>query len=190
MSSIISTYVVDSIGTYIPIIVVIITAITSIIVAKIANDKKLEREMVILEKISILLEKDNTYSKLEVSKLFEKLTGLQYKYSEIKEILKNDEAIWIIYALQKSRFCVAYENGQFVYTKNKFLRTIFNVIDYMSLFILLILSIFSILTFVAINDLDIKVGSIIMFLMSISLLNSGYIGLKIKIRINERIKSV
>jgi hypothetical protein len=95
----------------------ILTAITPIILAYLANNKKEDRTINLLHKLHKLL-KDTNHTKYEVSKIFEMLTGLKLKYDDIKTIINHNNAIWIIYSLQKSSGIIEYDNGELKFKSN------------------------------------------------------------------------
>lgn len=176
----------------ISIIVAIITAIASIIVAKIANNKIAERKIMIMEKLSLIMERDAAHNKFEVSKLFEELTGLQYKYSEIKNILNEDNAIWIIYTLQKIPGYVKYEHNQLVYNnifKNNKVRKSFQFMEklYLSFFILIV--IFSIISFIfSSNNIYLQSLSTIIFVIFMFFIEKILKSIKITKQVREQIE--
>ena len=69
-----------------------------------------------MEKLSLIMRQDRVCNKYEVSKLFEELTGLQYKCSEIINLLNEDNAIWLISILTRIPGLVKYENNILDYT--------------------------------------------------------------------------
>lgn len=131
------------------VITTIITAISSIIVAYIANNKREERSLALLHKLSDLT-KDETHNKLEISRLFEMITRLKISSSDVKKIIEDENAIWIVYMLKKTPGYVTYENGVLKYSerfKNKKIRLGFDIIDSLYLYSSFILMCSSLIIF-------------------------------------------
>jgi hypothetical protein len=101
----------------ISLITALVSATTAIIVAYIGKKKKIEKDIEVLDKLSLKL-KEDVINKYEICKLFEFVTGMKLKYNDIVEILKEEDAINIIPLLQKAPGFIKYENGQVKATKN------------------------------------------------------------------------
>jgi hypothetical protein len=136
----------------------IITAISSIIVAYIANNKREERILSLLQKLTELT-KNDTHNKFEVSKLFEMTTGLKVSYSDIRKIISDDNSIWIIHMLKKTPGLVSYQDGDLTYNdkfKNKKIRFSIDLIEQFYLYSSFILMSASVVLFTFSNSLELK----------------------------------
>jgi len=171
------------------VITTIITAISAIIIAFLANNKKEERKQNLLKELTILLKDENTKNKYEVSKIFEFITGLKLSYSDIKKLLNNDNAILIINALEKNPGLVTYKNKKLEYHKNfkpQGLRKAIHYFEKFSLYISFSIMIISLFVFIFVNTIAIKSLSGILFFISIFMWVSA---LK-SIRYNEEIQDI
>lgn len=136
----------------------IITAISSIIVAYIANNKREERNLSLLQKLTELT-KNDTHNKFEVSKLFEMTTGLKISYSEIKKIINDENSIWIVHMLKKTPGLVTYQDGVLTYNdrfKNKKVRFSIDLLEQFYLYSSFVLMFISMACFTFSNALELK----------------------------------
>jgi hypothetical protein len=123
-----------------------LTEIVKILISNYFIEKKID--LTILEKCKISLNDEVTPCKLEVSILFEKLTGLIMGYDEIKQIVNDSDGIWIIYSLKKTPGLVEYSEGKLQYKKDypEFLR---GIEKYFSLIFFVLMIAFIISSFVS-----------------------------------------
>lgn len=146
----------------------VITAISSIIVAYIANNKKQERNHSLLKELTILLNQETIKNKYEVSKIFEFITGLKMNYSDIKELVNRDDSIQIISALKKTPGLVTYKNKKLEYHKNfkpKGIRKAIFYFEKFSLYISFIIMVVSMIFLTFSNNFSIKsLSGIFLFL--------------------------
>ncbi|MDX9744183.1 MAG: hypothetical protein RBT59_10220 [Arcobacteraceae bacterium] len=144
----------------------IITAISAIIVAYIANNNREERKRILLKELTTLLENESPKNKYEVSKIFEFITRLKLSHSDIKELVSLDNSILIINALEKTPGLVTYKNKKLEYHRNFKPRGIRKAIHYFekfSLYISFTTMTMSLFAFAFTNNIAMKSFSGILF---------------------------
>ena len=170
----------------------IITAISSIIIAYIANNKKQERNHNLLKELTILLNQENIKNKYEVSKIFEFITGLKMNYSDIKELVNRDDSIQVISALKKTPGLVTYKNKKLEYHKNfkpKGIRKAIFYFEKFSLYISFIIMIVSVIFLTFSNNFSIKSLSGIFLFISAFMWMSALKSINYTQELEEIIKS-
>jgi hypothetical protein len=148
------------------VITTIITAISAVVVSYIANNNRDERKRILLKELTVLLENENIKNKYEVSKIFEFITRLKLSYSDIKELVSQDNAILIINALEKTPGLVTYENKKLEYHKNfkpKGIRKAIYYFEKFSLYISFTTMSLSLFVFAFTNNIAMKSFSGILF---------------------------
>ena len=92
------------------IIITVLTIIGSPIFVSFINKKKEDRRVISYKRIFDVLRNTQHYC-LELSEYFRTATNIRLKCSDIKKLVDDDNAIWIIYFLKKMPGYVQYENG-------------------------------------------------------------------------------
>ena len=116
------------------ILIALIPAVASIAAAAIAKSKTEAGIVKLNKKLSKALD-NKTSTKYEISELFRQITGIRMNYSDIKEILDDDNCIWLIYFLKKTPGYVKYKEEKLHYAKgfsNSWVRKILRTLDKVS----------------------------------------------------------
>lgn len=162
----------DNIKIVLSIIGVIVTVIMSQLSIKRLRE---ERNLKLLDRLSIVMDKVNVNNKFEVSILFENLTGLKLTYREIKSILNQNDSLWIINTLKLFPGIVKYEgnklnyNGLFI--NNKF-RSTFHFIEGFYLFFFGFILLSSIYLFITTTNFWLLVPIILFTILSDKLIKN------------------
>lgn len=91
----------------------VVAAVGVLVMAFLNMEQAKKTKSELIEKFELALVKAQ---KLTVAELFRLIFGLRMNYSDIVELVKNDDCLKIIYALKKTPGYVCYENGVFKYT--------------------------------------------------------------------------